>query len=75
MATPSQLVKDALCLPADDREELLRALIDSLDDPGEDEGHEAAWAAEIQRRADDEDAAFVDGADVLRRVRADLLGQ
>ncbi|MCE9580489.1 MAG: addiction module protein [Deltaproteobacteria bacterium] len=72
MATPSQVVKDALELPREVREELLRALLESLDAPGEDEGHEAAWTAEIERRANDDDTAFVEGADALRRLRADL---
>jgi hypothetical protein len=43
----------------------------------EDAGNAAAWDAEIERRARDDDegsAEFVDGEEALRRVRAEILG-
>jgi len=45
-----QVLKDALRLSLDDRAEVAAELLASLDEPA-DEGVEAAWAAEIERRA------------------------
>jgi len=45
-----QLLEDALKLELEERAELAAELIESLD-PETDEDAEAAWAAEIERRA------------------------
>lgn len=77
MAVPRKLIKEALELPLDEREELLRALLDGLDEPGQDEGHAEAWDTEIERRArdDENDEDIVaDGRGALRQLRADILG-
>jgi putative addiction module component (TIGR02574 family) len=62
-------------LPRDEREELLRALLQSFEEPGEDEGHVAAWDAEIERRAQDGDDAFEDVSSAMRSIRDEILGQ
>ncbi len=46
-----KLLDDVMALPARDRARVAAALIASLDE-GEDESAEAAWAAEIERRAE-----------------------
>lgn len=45
-----QVLRDALELLPEDRAEVAAELLASLDEPA-DEGVEAAWAAEIERRA------------------------
>ena len=55
MAVPRRLIKEALELPLHEREELLRALLDGLDEPGQDDGHGEAWDAEIERRVRDDE--------------------
>lgn len=75
MTVRAELIAEVLTLPEPDREALLRALLDSLDEPGEDKGHAAAWDDEIERRAqadDDGSAELVDGAEVFRQVRAEI---
>lgn len=44
-----ELYEEASHLPAEDRAELAGLLLESIEDPA-DEGVEAAWAAEIERR-------------------------
>jgi putative addiction module component (TIGR02574 family) len=76
VATPHKLVTEVLALPADEREEVLRALLESLDEPGTDPGYEQAWDEEIERRARDDDEGadvFVDSAEVFREMRAEIL--
>jgi len=49
---PKQLLKDALQLPEDQRAGLAADLLDSLEPAVPSEGRsEAAWVAEVQRRA------------------------
>lgn len=46
------LLRDALALPPEERADLAAELIASLDGPADDPAEvEAAWAAEIERRA------------------------
>ena len=45
------LLHEAMRLSADDRAELAAELLASLDEPGDSGDIEAAWAAEIERRA------------------------
>jgi putative addiction module component (TIGR02574 family) len=53
MATSAaDILKQALELEEDERAELASLLIESLDEPAE-EGVEAAWAVEIERRMAD----------------------
>jgi hypothetical protein len=85
VASPQRLLADALALPADERETLLRALIESLDGPanasdevtsGEpSETASAAWDAEIERRAADDEGSDLDGPAVMRQLRAEILGR
>jgi putative addiction module component (TIGR02574 family) len=49
----SELLEKALTLSTQDRGLLIDRLIESLDDAPADEGVEAAWDEEIQRRVDD----------------------
>ena len=46
-----KLIQQALGLPAEDRAELARVLIDSLDE-SDDKDVEAAWDAELRRRVE-----------------------
>jgi len=47
-----ELLREALTLSADERADVAAELLASLDEPMEDPAEvEAAWAAEIQRRA------------------------
>jgi putative addiction module component (TIGR02574 family) len=56
MATSAtDLLKQALELKVEERAELASLLIESLDEPAE-EGVEAAWALEIERRMADLDS-------------------
>lgn len=72
MAAPHALMAEALKLSTEEREELLRVLLQSLDEPGEDEGHAEAWDAEIERRASGGDDAFTDGGIALRDLRDEI---
>lgn len=49
MALTKDLLEQALALPEDGRVKLAEALIESVDDPA-DEDAEPAWAAEARRR-------------------------
>jgi putative addiction module component (TIGR02574 family) len=53
MTTRAQaLLREALALPVDERADVAAELLASLDDGSEDPAEvEAAWAAEIERRA------------------------
>ena len=57
MATSTDLFRAALELDAEDRAELVALLLDSLEWP-QDDGVEAAWLAEIERRVNDLDAGI-----------------
>ena len=47
-----ELLREALTLPPDERADVAAELLASLDEPREDPAEvEAAWAAEIERRA------------------------
>jgi putative addiction module component (TIGR02574 family) len=73
----SRMLKDALRLPLDERAELAAELIASIDGPSEPEA-EAAWAAEITRRAERARAGLSVGTDwqtVRERIDRDLLGR
>jgi putative addiction module component (TIGR02574 family) len=49
-----RLKDEMLALPAEERLELFRILWDSIDDPADDiDEDDAAWIAELDRRADD----------------------
>ncbi len=52
-ASKDDIYRTALTLPESDRVDLIGALLDSLDQEAEEaeEGVEAAWLAEIDRRA------------------------
>ena len=53
-----QILRSALALPESDRAEIAATLIHSLD-TATDEGADAAWAAEIQRRIESMDSGEV----------------
>jgi putative addiction module component (TIGR02574 family) len=47
-----ELLREALALPVEERADIAAELLASLDEPAEDPAEvEAAWAAEIERRA------------------------
>ena len=55
-----RLLEEALALPEDARTDLVEALIESLDGPGESSAEvEAAWTEEIARRLKDVEAGAV----------------
>jgi putative addiction module component (TIGR02574 family) len=56
--TASDILKQALELKEEERAELASLLIESLDEPTE-EGVEAAWAIEIERRMAELDSGSV----------------
>ena len=66
----TELLEKALKLPPKARAALIASLIESLDDPS-DEGAEAAWQAEIDRRArelDKGDVKLVPWAEARRQI-------
>lgn len=66
----SEILRDALALPAEARAALAGSLIDSIDGDV-DEGAEQAWAEEIERRIADVDSgrvAPVSWAEARRRL-------
>ena len=74
-----ELLREALALPADERADVAAQLLASLDE-GEDEPAdvEAAWAAEIERRARRVLAGQSDGIpweDVRKRAETQLRKQ
>jgi len=58
-ATPKQIFDSAMDLSEEERAELVGMLLDSLD-IGEEEGVEAAWLKEIERRVCELDSGSVD---------------
>jgi putative addiction module component (TIGR02574 family) len=58
-AEVSELLKKALALPPEARAELADSLLESLDAEPADEGVEAAWSVEIQRRIEEIDSGKV----------------
>ena|GEM_PF-703456 len=72
LMNPGQLLAEALQLSAEERGALAGQLIESLDQPI-DEDVEAAWSVEIQRRLhriDDGTAKTVPWAEARRRIVA-----
>jgi putative addiction module component (TIGR02574 family) len=57
-ASRDDILRTALTLPERERADLIGALIDSLD-AGVEEGVEAAWRMEIERRAEELDSGAV----------------
>jgi putative addiction module component (TIGR02574 family) len=57
-ATPTELFASALDLSEDERAELIGMLLESLD-IGDEEGVEAAWLREIERRVAELDSGAV----------------
>jgi len=73
----ARVLKEALELDAPERAAIVEELLVSLDD-GNREQIEAAWAAEIERRAADARANpqdDIDWRDALRDVEREVLGQ
>jgi len=67
----SELVDRARALPAEDRERLVEALLESLGEPVA-VGLDASWEAEIARRLDDHDqgrSKGIDAAEVFAKAR------
>lgn len=72
--TTTDVLAAALSLSIDERVELVRQLLGTLDGPA-DAGGAEAWRLEIQRRLDaldQGDVEVVDGAETHRRIRASL---
>ena len=72
-----ELLREALSLPIDERADVAAELLASLDDVGSEDVAkvEAAWAAEIERRARRVmagESAGVPWEDVRRRAEAEL---
>jgi putative addiction module component (TIGR02574 family) len=74
-AEVSELLKKALALPPEARAELADSLLESLDAEPADEGVEAAWSVEIQRRIEEIDSGkvqMIPYEEVRRRLAARL---
>jgi putative addiction module component (TIGR02574 family) len=74
-AEVSELLKKALALPLEARAELADSLLESLDAEPADEGVEAAWSVEIQRRIEEIDSGkvkMIPYEEVRRRLAARL---
>ena len=72
-----ELLREALLLPIDERADVAAELLASLDDVGSDDvaSVEAAWAAEIERRARRVmagESAGIPWEDVRRRAEDEL---
>lgn len=72
-----ELLREALSLPIDERADVAAELLASLDDVGSDDvaSVEAAWAAEIERRARRVmagESAGIPWEDVRRRAEGEL---
>ena len=70
----AKLLSEALRLTDSERAELAAKLIESLDAES-DEGVDAAWAAEIERRCaelDSGEAVTSDWSDVRRRIETEI---
>ena len=75
MATADELLSDALQLPSKERARLVHELLLSLEEHAEDVGAEAAWAEELERRAEDVasgKARTYDARQVIEEVRTQL---
>ena len=71
-AKAEQLKSELATLTPEDRAELARFLVESLDE-GEQQDVEAAWDAELKRRAEEIESGLVAGEPaekVLRELRA-----
>ncbi len=71
----SDLLKKALALPPEARAELADSLLESLDREPAEEGVEAAWSEEIQRRIEEIDSGkvqMIPYEEVRRRLAARL---
>ena len=71
---PSGILADALRLPTQDRLALAAELIDSVEGPGDAEW-DAAWLAELDRRAQDateDPSKLEDWASVRARILSEL---
>ncbi len=74
-AEVSELLKKALALPPEAHAELADSLLESLDEEPADEGVEATWSAEIQRRIEEIDSGqvqMIPYEEVRRRLAARL---
>jgi putative addiction module component (TIGR02574 family) len=75
-AAAAKILADALALPPAERGELAHALLRSLaEDDSDDPSTEAAWAAELERRADSVaqgTAELVPWDEARAKLRADL---
>ncbi|MFW5920537.1 MAG: addiction module protein [Polyangiales bacterium] len=74
MSAAEKILHDALALPRDQRSKVAAELIASLDEAS-DEGVEAAWAEEIERRVArirSGESEGVPAEDVHARIRAAL---
>lgn len=72
MATRTQLVEALLELPAPERAEAARALLENLDDEDDPVEVEAAWRGEIARRVQEIESGAVDledGPAAMARLR------
>ena len=75
MSLKVEMLSKALELPADDRAELARKLIISLDPPMPDNGVEEAWDSEIENRLtamDRGESQLIDWRDSAQRARMSL---
>jgi putative addiction module component (TIGR02574 family) len=71
----SEILKRALALPSEARAAIARSLLESLDEGPADEGVEAAWSDEIQRRIEEIDSGkvqLIPHEEVRRRLAAML---
>jgi putative addiction module component (TIGR02574 family) len=69
----SEILKKALALPGQARAVIANTLLDSLDEAPADEGAEAAWSEEIQRRIEEIDSGkvqLIPYEEVRRRLAA-----
>jgi putative addiction module component (TIGR02574 family) len=74
MADVNKLLQEAMTLPLDERARLAEELMASLDE--KEDQVEAAWAAEIQRRAQEVRDGAAPGEDwrkVLQRIQGETL--
>jgi putative addiction module component (TIGR02574 family) len=75
MSLQTELISQVLHLPADDRAELARQIILSLDEPAQDADAEIAWEAEIERRLgqiDRGEVTLLEWRESIERIRANL---
>jgi len=81
MTDTQKLLADALRLPEHDRAEMAAKLLESLDEPEEDEDEmsvDEAWAIEIERRCaalDSGEAVTSDWSEFRARIERDIFGR